>query len=55
MEKNYAWPLKKYVYNDLMAYYKTRNKTKDEESTEMNPSKGVLCSILVITRFYLTI
>jgi hypothetical protein len=31
----------------------TRKKTKDEESTEMNPSKGVLFSILVIRRFYL--
>lgn len=33
----------------------TRKKTKVEESTEMNPSKGVLFTILVITRFYLAI
>jgi hypothetical protein len=28
MGENYAWPLKKYVHNDLMAYYRNSKENK---------------------------
>ena len=48
MGENYAWPLKKCVHNDLMAYYSNYKENKGWKK-HRNESKGILFSILIIT------